>query len=115
MPLLSTSWLPSAGKNSRFSFVATGLATPADAYIGYGIAASTPATWAALSSSNAIGVTNVPESVITRGPGVGSVTGSIDSGSIGAAGNLAWIVLLPSYPSGGTVPLAVSGPYAVAA
>jgi hypothetical protein len=115
MPLLTAEWLPSASAQSRIHFQASGLATPMGYFLGWGIAASTPATWAALTGSDLGGVVYIPDIQVQRAPGIGTIIGTVQAGPIGAAGNLAWVVLLPFYPAGGTVPVGVVGPFAVAA
>jgi hypothetical protein len=110
---IAASWLPSANVQSMLSVQIGGVDNYLDIHAAFGIAASTPGTYGALSSPGSFTPYSSAQLLVQRAPGSASVVVLDVRGSIGSLGDKAWVLLFMGSPSGSDVPLAVAGPFIV--
>jgi len=115
MPSISATWLPSANVQTLLAAVVSGEPDYLNIHIGFGTAASAPGTYGALSNAGNFQPYQNAIVAIERNAGVGSMAFSDLRGTIGAAGDLAWVCLFMVSPISGSVPLAIAGPFTVTA
>lgn len=113
MPAIAGQWLPSATSQSMLACQVSDFSDVLDVRVGFGIAAASPGTFGALASSGYVYAPNNAQVTMTRMPGIGTVSFLDVRGSFGAAGQLAWLCLFALNPVGGSVPLAVAGPFTI--